>query len=306
MRITAIVKRMKKMINLFLRLLSAGTMSWFILKILYPLSSKFQEIKYLSKLTPNIYEYYNDFSKELKMYEKRTYRNLVKTDDLVKFEVMVKETDLLVRAERDLSKETRESILRYRHQLETYIAMNPEFQKSLIPLTNDPHAPEIVREMIQTSQLAHVGPMAAVAGAMAEWVSKDLLKLSKELIVENGGDILLATSKERTVGIYAGDSPLSFKIGIVISSEEAPLGVCTSSGKVGPSLSFGKADAVCILAKSSALADAAATAGGDVVKEKKDISLGLGRAREIEGVLGTLIIVEEKIGIWGRIKLTRL
>jgi ApbE superfamily uncharacterized protein (UPF0280 family) len=240
------------------------------------------------------------------MYEKRTYRNLVKTDDLVLFEVMVKETDLLVRADSDLSKETRESALKYRHQLETYIAMNPEFQKSLVPLVDDSYAPEIVQEMIRTSQLAHVGPMAAVAGAIAESVSKDLLNLSKEVIVENGGDIYLATSKERTVGIYAGDSPLSFKIGIVISPEETPLGVCTSSGMVGPSLSFGKADAVCILAKSSALADAAATAIGNVVKEKKDISLGLGRAREIEGVLGTLIIVEEKIGIWGRIKLTRL
>jgi hypothetical protein len=148
--------------------------------------------------------------------------------------------------------------------------------------------------------------MAAVAGAMAESVSKDLLKLSKEVIVENGGDIYLTTSKERTIGIYAGDSPISLKVGIVISPEETPLGVCTSSGKVGPSLSFGKADAVCILAKSSALADAAATAVGNVVREKKDISLGLGRAREIEGILGTLIIVEEKMGIWGRIQLTRL
>jgi hypothetical protein len=240
------------------------------------------------------------------MYEKRTYRNLVKSDDLVQFQVVVKETDLLVRAEGNLSKETRESVLKYRHQLETYIAMNPEFQKSLIPLPDDPYAPEIAREMIRTSRLARVGPMAAVAGAMAEWVSKDLLRLSREVIVENGGDIYLATSKERTIGIYAGDSPLSLKIGIVISPDETPLGVCTSSGTVGPSLSFGKADAVCILAKSSALADAAATAVGNVVREKKDIEPGLERGREIAGVLGTLIIVEEKMGVWGNVKLIRL
>ncbi len=267
---------------------------------------KLQEIKYLSKLTPNLVEYYNGILKGRCMYEKRTYRNLVKTDDLIKFEVVVKETDLLVRAERDLSQDTRESVLKYRHQLETYIAMNPEFQKSLVPLTDDPYAPEIVKEMILTSQLAHVGPMAAVAGAMAEWVSKDLLKLSKEVIVENGGDIYLATSKERTIGIYAGDSPLSFKIGIVIQPEETPLGICTSSGKVGPSLSLGKANAVCVLAKSSTLADAAATAVGNVVKEKKDIELGLERGKGIVGVLGTLIIVEEKMGVWGNVKLTRL
>jgi ApbE superfamily uncharacterized protein (UPF0280 family) len=240
------------------------------------------------------------------MYEKRTYRNLVKTDDLVKFEVIVKETDLLVRAERDLSNETRESVLKYRRQIEAYIEMNPEFQRSLIPLKDDPYASEIVREMIRTSQLAQVGPMAAVAGAIAEFVSKDLFPISKEVIVENGGDIYLATSKERTIGIFAGDSPLSLKIGIVIGPEDSPLGVCTSSGTVGHSLSFGKADAVCILSKSAALADAAATAIGNIVKEKKDIELGLERGKGIEGVSGVLIIVGEKMGVWGNITLTQL
>jgi len=240
------------------------------------------------------------------MYEERTYRNLVKTDDLVKFEVVVKETDLLLRAERDFSKEARESVLKYRNQLETYITRNPEFQRSLVPLTDDPYAPEIVQQMIRASRLAGVGPMAAVAGAMAEWVSKDLLKLSKEVIVENGGDIYLATSRERTIGIFAGDSPLSLKIGIVISPEDTPLGVCTSSGTVGPSLSFGKADAVCILAKSSALADAVATAVGNIVGEKKDIELGLERGKKIAGVLGMLIIVEEKMGVWGNVRLIQL
>ncbi len=240
------------------------------------------------------------------MYEERTYRNLIKTDDLVKFEVIVKETDLLVRAERDLSNETREFVLKYRRQIEAYIEMNPEFQRSLIPLKEDPYAPEIVREMIRTSRLAQVGPMAAVAGAMAERVSKDLLKLSKEVIVENGGDIYLVTSRERTIGIFADDSPLSLKIGIVIGPEDSPLGVCTSSGTVGHSLSFGKADAVSVLSKSAALADAAATAIGNIVKEKKDIELGLERGKEIKGVLGMLIIVGEKMGVWGNITLAQL
>jgi len=240
------------------------------------------------------------------VYEKRTYRNLIKTDDLVKFEVIVKETDLLVRAEKDLSVETRESVLKYRRQLETYIEMNPEFQRSLIPLKDDPYAPEIVQEMIRTSGSAQVGPMAAVAGAMAEWVSKDLLQFSKEVIIENGGDIYLSTSRERTIGIYAGDSPLSLKIGIMIEPDETPLGICTSSGTVGHSLSFGKADAVCILSKSAALSDAAATAVGNIVQERKDIEWGLERGKEIEGVLGTLIIVGEKMGVWGNVKLTRL
>ncbi len=164
---------------------------------------------------------------------------MVKTDDLLKFEVMVKETDLLVRAKKDLSRETREAVLTYRHQIEAYIAAHPEFARSLVPLDEDPYAPRIVQEMIQSSRCASVGPMAAVAGAVAEFVSKDLLELSEEVIVENGGDIYMATSRERTIGIYAGESPLSLKVGILVQAEDSPLGICTSSGTVGPSLSFG-------------------------------------------------------------------
>ncbi|MFB3885534.1 MAG: UPF0280 family protein [Thermodesulfobacteriota bacterium] len=240
------------------------------------------------------------------MYEERVYRNLVKTDDLVKFEVMVKETDLLVRAERDLANETREAVLKYRYQLETYIEKRPEFQTSLIPVEDDPYAPEIVREMIRTAQLAQVGPMASVAGALAEFVARDLSSFSKEIMIENGGDIYLATSRERTIGVFAGGSPLSLKLGIVIGPEDSPLGICTSSGTVGPSLSFGKADAVSILSKSAALADAAATSVGNVVKEKKDVESGLERGKEIDGVLGTLIIFGDKMGVWGNVKLIRL
>jgi ApbE superfamily uncharacterized protein (UPF0280 family) len=240
------------------------------------------------------------------MFQERTYRNAVRTDDLVQFKVIVKETDLLIRAKKDLSRETKESVLKYRNQLETYIAMNPTFEKSLIPIEEVPHVPKIIEEMIRTSRLARVGPMAAVAGAMAQSVSEDLLKFSDEVIIENGGDIYLATSMERIVGIYAGASPLSMKVGIVIKPEDSPIGVCTSSGTVGPSFSFGKADAVCILSKSSALADAAATAVGNVVREKKDIERGLERGQEIEGVLGVLIIIGEKMGVWGDIRLIRL
>jgi ApbE superfamily uncharacterized protein (UPF0280 family) len=148
--------------------------------------------------------------------------------------------------------------------------------------------------------------MAAVAGAVAQFVSKDLLPLSEELIVENGGDLYLVTSKERTIGIYAGSSPLSLKIGIRVGPEETPLGICTSSGTVGPSLSFGKADAICILSKSASLADAAATAVGNIVREKKDVEAGLEKAKEIAGILGAVIIVGNTVGAWGDLNLVRL
>jgi hypothetical protein len=219
---------------------------------------------------------------------------------------MVKETDLLVRAKKDLSRETREAVLTYRHQIEAYIAAHPEFARSLVPLDEDPYAPRIVQEMIQSSRCANVGPMAAVAGAVAEFVSKGLLELSEEVIVENGGDIYMATCRTRTIGIYAGDSPLSLKVGILVQAEDSPLGICTSSGTVGPSLSFGTADAICILSKSAALADAAATAVGNKVKTKRNIEAGLETGKNIEGVLGALIIIGDRMGVWGNIQLVQL
>lgn len=240
------------------------------------------------------------------MYEQRTYRNLVSTDDLVNFEVIVKETDLFIRAKRDLSREARESVLKCRYQLETYIAMHPDFRTSLVPLEADPHAPEIVQEMIHSSQLANVGPMAAVAGAVADSLARDLLPLSEELIVENGGDIFVATRRDRTIAIYAGQSQLSLKVGLLIHREDSPVGICTSSGTVGPSLSFGRGDAICVLSRSAALADAAATAVGNIIQGKRDIASGLERAKSIEGVLGAVIIVEDQIGAWGKITLIRL
>ncbi len=240
------------------------------------------------------------------MYEERTYRNLIKSDDLIKFQVIVKETDLFIRALKDLSREAKDSVLKYRNQLERFIGMYPLFEKSLVPLYEMPHFTEIIDEMIRASILTGVGPMAGVAGAIAQAVFKDLFNLSKELIIENGGDIYLSSSQERVIGVYAGSSPLNMKIGMVIEPEAFPLAICTSSGTFGHSLSFGKADAVCVLSKSGALADAAATAIGNRVQGKDDIEIGLEMGQKIEGVSGVLIVVGEKMGVWGEMKLTRL
>jgi ApbE superfamily uncharacterized protein (UPF0280 family) len=125
-------------------------------------------------------------------------------------------------------------------------------------------------------------------------------------MVENGGDIYLVTSRDLTIGIYAGQSVLSLKLGITIHAADTPLGICTSSGTVGPSLSLGRSDAVSILSKSAALADAAATAVGNVVRKKDDIKSGLARGRQIEGVLGVLIILGEDVGVWGQVNLVQL
>ncbi len=241
-------------------------------------------------------------------YQKRFYRSWVSAPGLVSFQVQVKETDLHIQAESPLTSDTEELVLSYRHQLESYIVKNPEFLTSLVPVPQDILAPAIVREMIEAGQRAGVGPMAAVAGAIAGRVGRDLLDRGKtgKIIVENGGDIFVSTRTEVRIGIFAGGSPLSGKVGIAIPAGQMPVGVCTSSGTVGHSLSFGKADAVTVVAQSTALADAVATAVGNLVKGKIDIDRGLSLARDIEGISGVVIIVGDKIGAWGNIELISL
>lgn len=158
--------------------------------------------------------------------------------------------------------------------------------------------------MAEAALKAGVGPMAAVAGATAEYVGRDLLKSSAEVIVENGGDIFIKTLESRKMGIYAGRSALSEKIALTIHPDQTPLGVCTSSGTVGHSVSFGRADAVVILSKDTSLADAVATSVGNRVKTAKDIEDALAFAQTISGVDGVVVIIDDKIGMWGEVEIT--
>ena len=238
-------------------------------------------------------------------YRERTYRERIHSEKLVSCRVAVRETDLFISADTDLSQTARISVLRHRRFLETYIAMHPEFLTALTPLCEDDLAPPIVREMLHAARLANVGPLAAVAGAIAEFVGRDLLSCSDNVIVENGGDIFMKTDGALLVGIFAGPSPLSDKVNLLIEPQETPLGICTSSATVGPSLSFGRADAVCIKSRSAVLADAAATAVGNRVKRKGDIETALRYGMGIPGVLGIVIIMGDRLGAIGSMEFAK-
>ena len=235
-----------------------------------------------------------------------SYRNRIDAEDLIGFEVKVKESNLLILSRRDIRKEAKSSLLRCRYQIEEYIKRFPEFGSSLLPVSIS-EAPEIVKEMSEASCLANVGPMASVAGVISDFVARDLRKFSEELIIENGGDIFLQSKKRRVVSIFAGESPLSNKIGLQIEGKDTPLGIATSSGTVGHSLSLGKADAVVVIAKSAALADAVATSIGNSVKGGDfNPAPAFAWAKEISGVLGAVIIKGDKMGAVGRVKLIPL
>ena len=238
--------------------------------------------------------------------EPRTYRHWVEGKDLVSFTVTVKETDLYIRASSNLRRKAHRLVLKYRGLLEKYIERCPSFLTSLKSLPIPEDAPLIVRQMAEAAQKVGVGPMAAVAGAIAEFVGNELLTFSPEIIVENGGDIYLRSLEKRLIGIYAGKSPLTGKIGLEINGGDTPLGICTSSGTVGHSLSLGKADAAVVLSDSTTLADAAATAIGNLVSKPADIARGIEFGESIAGVKGIIIIKDDSIGLWGDVKICRM
>jgi len=240
-------------------------------------------------------------------YEPRFYRDWSQDKDLISFTVTVKESDLYVRATHNLSRKALRVLLKHRTALEEYIQRQPAFLTSLEPLAVGPDAPLIVKTMAEAAAKAGVGPMAAVAGAIAEYVGKELLPFSREVIVENGGDVFLKTQKTRSIGIFAGkSSPFTGKLALRVEPKETPLGICTSAGTVGHSLSFGKCDAAILLSASAALADAAATAVGNLIQSADDIPRGIDFAKGVEGIRGVIIIKDDRIGVWGDVRLVEI
>lgn len=229
------------------------------------------------------------------------YRRLVRPDDLISFHVRVEQSDLLVCAQRPLESQACTLVLDARRQVVNYMERHPAFATALAPLPSDPAAPPVVAAMLDASRRAGVGPMAAVAGAIAEHVGRGLLAQSEEMIVENGGDVFLRSRRRREVALLAEHTALA---GLRVALPAAPegLGLATSAGTLGHSLSFGRADAVMVLADSAALADALATAIGNGVREASDLGPALARAQTL-GARGAVILAAGHVAARGAIEL---
>lgn len=244
--------------------------------------------------------------------EPATYRRVVAGEGLKSFSIRVGETNIWMAVNEEAWKSELPAIAlrlvcRYRAFIESYIEEDPGFKGALEPYRVPRSAPPIVREMSLAAEKARVGPMAAVAGAIAEMVGKDILNGGfdrlDEVIIENGGDLYLACRRARNIAIFAGESPLSMRIGVEVVPGETPMGICTSSGKVGHSLSFGNADAAVVLSPSATLADACATALGNALKSPEDIEPALEDIGCIGGVTGAVAIMGDRVGIWGNVRL---
>ncbi len=244
------------------------------------------------------------------MGEKRRYRELFNSKDLVGFRVNQKETDVYVAVDsrkkgnlKSIIAKTETLIRDYRRDIEDYIRNYPLFEVSFRPVAVDSDAPEIIKEMARAALLANVGPFASVAGAIAGAVGRKLSEEISDVIIENGGDVFMKTTKPRKVGIYSESDEISNGIGLEVHPTHTPLGICASSGTQGHSFSFGRADVAVAVSNSTALADACATAMGNLIMESKDITRGIDFAKSIEGIKGVVIVKDGQIGFWGDIRI---
>ena len=204
-----------------------------------------------------------------------------------------------------MSENTEQIIRTLRDTMDVYLNQDPRYVSALTPYDAQEHAPEIAKRMSKISHQVGVGPMATVAGAFAAHIAHELKNRFdiEEIMLENGGDIYADIKNDIDVCIFAGDSPLSEKIGLHIEAKESPLGICTSSGTVGPSLSFGKADAVMIVCKDALLADGYATVFANQIQTTDDIDPVLNLIACEKDILSALIVKDDKMGIIGQFEL---
>lgn len=214
------------------------------------------------------------------------------------------ETNILLKT--DLQNHELEGfILKQRMELIDYISKNKQFLISFEPVEIH-DAPYIVKIMDKASKIADVGPMAAVAGTISQLSLNYLLNRgAKFAILDNGGDIALKTNNDVIMGLYAGTSSLSGEIGFKIKHDNTPLGICTSSGTVGHSISLGRADSVTVFAREASIADALATSIANEAKGDLDedaVGNCLNRADEFkEYFRGVMVVVGESAGTSGKI-----
>lgn len=243
-------------------------------------------------------------------YVNRTYREHFRQDRWSYFIARYKETDLCIGVDRaswhpEVADFAIQFIRQLRSSMDNWITDHPEYVQALIPCPVSSDAPKIFQEMSEVADKSGIGPMSAVAGAVAQYTG-EALKTEfglREIIVENGGDIYADICENLDISVFAGTSPLSEKVGLHIEAAYAPLGICTSSGTVGPSLSFGKADAVMIICKDVKLADTYATAFANRIQKPQDVQTCIEQIQQQEDILAAIAIKDDKIGICGQFEL---
>ncbi len=231
----------------------------------------------------------------------RFYRNFAETTRWHSFRVRVETSDLYIRADSDLSGPAERIVRALRDDVRRHIERQDSFLFSFAPVERLETCPEIITLMYNASEKAGVGPMAAVAGALAQLVGLELSQLSEEVIVENGGDIWMKITRPALTAVYPGGHNFS-AIALRLQPEQTPCGICTSSARIGPSFSYGKADAATIISSNAALSDALATGACNRVKCEEDMEEAAAYAMSC-GASGAVVIFRDRLVALGAVEL---
>ncbi|MGA1796556.1 MAG: UPF0280 family protein [bacterium] len=224
--------------------------------------------------------------------------------DLSSLHIIYKHTDLWIKADGELDRCHVEGHLRQVYdQIEAYAASEGSFLSSLHPLDVPETAPEVIRRMARYARLAGVGPMAGVAGAVADFVGEGLSEGHRRIICNNGGDIFYRSPEKQGFFLSAPGSPFHGKV-CMYAPPAAGKGLCTSSGIVGHSVNMGRAYAVTVLAENACLADVWATAVSNRIGSHADMDRVLAWCAHVEGIEGVVILVDHYLGVWGAIELS--
>ncbi len=203
---------------------------------------------------------------------------------------------------KELISKAYDELIKQRTLIEDYIKKDIYFLPALRPYTIKKDAPEIAKLMADAGKIANVGPMAAVAGTIAEYVARKMIKLgAKVAIAENGGDIFAITDRDVIIGLFSGQNKIAEKLAFKLNKNNTPLSICSSSSLLGHSLSFGKCDLATVFSKKGNVEDAVATAVGNKVKKIEDIGPTLNWAIKLKDVQGVIIVKAHKIGMIGNI-----
>ncbi len=245
------------------------------------------------------------------MGDRGVYRSQVNRQRFHGFYVQHMESDIWVGVDRgtpvsdaDITA-CRGHVVKIRRLLDSYIRRHREFLTSLRPVSVPGESPRIIREMASAARAAGVGPMAAVAGGVAQALGRFVIRRlgPRELVVENGGDMFVMLSDPMNVSVYAGPSSLSGRVGLRIEGGGRSLGICTSSATVGHSFSLGRADALTVVSKDAASADAHATGLCNRIRHPSDLSPVLSGALLEGKIESVLAVMSDRVASAGRHRL---
>lgn len=241
----------------------------------------------------------------------RSYRRLSPHAGERSFQLVVEQTDLWITVGADCAEDLEAIALRrvndVRAQIRAWMLLHPQFAASMLPVPVPDSAPEVIRRMGAASALMNVGPMATVAGAVAAFVADELVRFTPDCLVENGGDSMLYSTRERVVGLLS-DPENGAAFGLRLKPGDFPLSLCASSSFIGHSFSFGRGELAVVRSRDAFVADAAATAFCNMLQEPDDA----GRVAEYAagfagvGVDGVFLQCGNSIGVWGNMELTEL